>query len=202
VKSVDIKAPKIFGDGGGSVSLDSSVTIDGSAVYLNVGSPAKNVTIGSNTSGVAGGDGIYFLSRTHDLAFSSNEIRFNSNWSGGAAEPTWVMTEDSGFVGNNNFNYVKCGSISGTVDDDASVTLGASAIVSAGKDGVVNFQVNGAGKLTISNDDIVASSVYEPQTGNSLSTKKYVDSRIWKGTQSEYNALSSYDDDILYCITG
>ena len=35
-----------------------------------------------------------------------------------------------------------------------------------------------------------------------LVTKKYVDSRIWKGTQSEYDALSTYDDEILYCITG
>jgi hypothetical protein len=41
-----------------------------------------------------------------------------------------------------------------------------------------------------------------PQNEDSLVTKKYTDSRIWKGTQSEYNALSSYDDDILYCITG
>ena len=41
-----------------------------------------------------------------------------------------------------------------------------------------------------------------PANDDSLVTKKYTDSRIWKGTQSAYDGLSEYDDDILYCITG
>ena len=41
-----------------------------------------------------------------------------------------------------------------------------------------------------------------PSADHNLANKKYVDSRIWKGTQSEYDGLSEYDDDILYCITG
>ncbi len=56
-------------------------------------------------------------------------------------------------------------------------------------------------RLTITNDDIQASAGYEPQTDNSLATKKYTDSRIWKGTQAEYDALGTYDDSVLYCIT-
>ena len=128
--------------GDASIELGANVTVSTGAFYLNVGNPAKNITIGDNISGVAGGDGVYILSRSHDLAFSSNEIRFNSDWSGGASEPTWVMTEDSGFVGNNNFNYIKCGSISGTISDDAAIELDANcSFVSSG---IFNFQFRNA----------------------------------------------------------
>ena len=127
-----------------SVELGANVTVSTGAFYLNVGNPAKNITIGDNTSSVAGGDGVYILSRSHDLAFSSNEIRFNSNWTAGASEPTWVMTEDSGFVGNNNFNYIKCGSVSGTISNDASIELGADcSFISSG---IFNFQFRNADK--------------------------------------------------------
>jgi hypothetical protein len=57
------------------------------------------------------------------------------------------------------------------------------------------FRVNRTGQILVTDE-------YNVGSDNVLATKKYVDSRIWKGTQSEYNALSSYDDDILYCITG
>lgn len=49
-----------------------------------------------------------------------------------------------------------------------------SVVVKAAADGVVNFQVNNAGKLTISDDDIAASNVYEPQTDHSLVTRGWV----------------------------
>ncbi|MGI9448312.1 MAG: hypothetical protein ACR2NI_11725, partial [Pirellulales bacterium] len=143
-----------------SVELGANVTVSTGAFYLDVGNPAKNITIGDNTSGVAGGDGVYILSRTNDIAFSSNEIRFNSDWSGGATEPTWVMTEDSGFVGNNNFNYIKCGSISGTISDDASIQLGA------------NFAVSTNGQATLKQND---GSAYTATSSDSLMTKKNVE---------------------------
>lgn len=31
-------------------------------------------------------------------------------------------------------------------------------------------------------------------------SKGYVDSRIWKGTQAEYDALGTYDPDVLYVV--
>lgn len=60
---------------------------------------------------------------------------------------------------------------------------------------------NYADRLTITKDDIKASDDYGPQNTSSLTTKQYVDSRIWKGTQAEYDALGTYDDSVLYCIT-
>ena len=46
-------------------------------------------------------------------------------------------------------------------------------------------------------------SEYQSTTDNSATTKKYVDSRIWKGTQAEFDNIGAgnYDDDVLYCIT-
>ncbi|MGI9446456.1 MAG: beta strand repeat-containing protein, partial [Pirellulales bacterium] len=52
-----------------------------------------------------------------------------------------------------------------------------------------------AGPIKYSSSDLITDDSH-------LVTKKYTDSRIWKGSQSEYDNLSVYDDDILYCITG
>ena len=52
--------------------------------------------------------------------------------------------------------------------DDAQIELSKNVVVKAG----------GAGKLTISNDDIVTANDYDPATDYSLATKKYVDDEI------------------------
>ena len=67
-------------------------------------------------------------------------------------------------------------SVSGTADNDASVELGAELLTTN----------------------------HTPTQPNSIATKAYADSRIWQGTQAEFNAIGSgnYDDSILYCITG
>ena len=41
---------------------------------------------------------------------------------------------------------------------------------------------------------------HTPTQPNSIATKAYVDSRIWKGSQAEYDALGTYDDSVLYLI--
>ena len=162
----------------GSIVLNENLVLDGQTVSMNVGDPAKNITFGSNTSDVAGGDGIYFLSRNHDLAFSSNEIRFNSNWSGGANVCHWLMKEDGGFVAYNTNSYIRTPHVKGLVDTDAQIDLGSQAEIK-----------NGDG------------SEYVPLTNDSIPTKKYVDDVIWVGTQAEYDALGIYDNKRLYCIT-
>lgn len=56
-------------------------------------------------------------------------------------------------------------------------------------------------------------SAYLPLSGGTLTgtlnlvdgeaaDKPYVDSRIWQGTQAQYDALGSYDPTILYVVTG
>ena len=49
-----------------------------------------------------------------------------------------------------------------------------SVIVNVGSGNVTNFQVDGAGKLTISESDIVTSNTYSPQGDYSLVTKKFL----------------------------
>jgi len=39
-----------------------------------------------------------------------------------------------------------------------------------------------------------------PSSGTHATTKSYVDSRIWSGTQAQYNAIASPDPSVLYCI--
>ena len=51
------------------------------------------------------------------------------------------------------------------------------------------------------NGQVVGSKDYVVLSPKSFTTKEYVDSRIWTGTQSEYDALGTYDDSVLYCIT-
>lgn len=45
-------------------------------------------------------------------------------------------------------------------------------------------------------------SVDDPVAGNDAATMQYVDSRIWTGTQAQYDALGAYDADVLYVVTG
>jgi hypothetical protein len=171
-----IQTPSVSGPAANdaSISLGASAIISGSVVGFNVGDPSKNITFGSNTSGIAGGDGVYVLSRTNSLAFSSNEIRFNSDWSGGAAEPTWVMTTDSGLVAQNANNYIKCGTVKGLADTDAQIDLGAELLTTN----------------------------HTPTQPNSIATKQTVDDKIQVMTTAEYNALgANVNPTTLYCLT-
>jgi hypothetical protein len=174
--SVPVRTPTVKGvvDTDAQIDLDASAIISGSVVGFNVGDPSKNITFGSNTSGIAGGDGVYVLSRTNSLAFSSNEIRFNSDWSGGAAEPTWVMTTDSGLVAQNANNYIKCGTVKGLADTDAQIDLGAELLTTN----------------------------HTPTQPNSIATKQTVDDKIQVMTTAEYNALGAdVNPTTLYCLT-
>lgn len=175
--SVDIQTSRIVGsaapDTDAAIQLGANATISTGALYIDVGNPAKNITIGDNKAGVAGGDGVFIMSRTHDLALSSDEIRFNTDWTGGATEPTWVMTTDSGFVGNNQANYIKCGSVAGIADNDASIELGTELLTTN----------------------------HTPTQPNSIATKQTVDDKIQVMTTAEYNALATKNPTTLYCLT-
>lgn len=37
---------------------------------------------------------------------------------------------------------------------------------------------------------------------NTIATRSYVDSRIWTGTQAQYNAIGTKDPTVVYIITG
>ena len=200
----------------GSIVLNDNMLLDGQTVTIEVGPPngGKRIEIGDNTSNVAGGDGVYFSSQLNDLAFSSNEIRFNSDWSAGATEPTWVMTQDSGLVGNNNFNYVKCGSISGTAANDASVTLGDQATLTKG-DGSAYVVTNAASIATkqyvddnaggpaYDDTQIKADLASEASTRAAADTtlQSNIDAKIWVGTTASYNNISQKLPGTLYCLT-
>ena len=166
-------------DSDAKIDLGDNAIITGSVIGFNVGDPAKNITVGDNTSDVAGGDGVYITSRTHDLAFSSNGIRFNSNWTDGATVCHWLMKEDGGFVAYNTNSYITTPHVKGLEEDDAQIDLGS--------------------ELRTTN--------HTPTQPNSIATKKYVDDAvsgaIWKGTQQEFDNIGAgnYDDDVLYCIT-
>ena len=41
-----------------------------------------------------------------------------------------------------------------------------------------------------------------PSAASDATNKGYVDSRIWKGTQAEYDALATKDPAVLYVVTG
>lgn len=45
-------------------------------------------------------------------------------------------------------------------------------------------------------------SVATPVNAGDAANKQYVDGRIWKGTQAQYDALGVYDPDVLYVVTG
>jgi hypothetical protein len=59
-------------------------------------------------------------------------------------------------------------------------------------------QVSGNG-LDLSNHRI--ESVADPVDSGDATNKGYVDARIWKGSQAEYDALGVWDDEILYVIS-
>ncbi|MGI9448091.1 MAG: phage upper tail fiber protein, partial [Pirellulales bacterium] len=177
----------------GVIVLNENLLLDGQTVTVEVGPPdgGKRIEVGSNTTSVAGGNGIYVSSQLNDLSFSSNEIRFNSSWSAGANEPTWVMTEDSGFVGNNNFNYIKCGSISGTISNDAAIAIGADLSVSTDGQFVVRSSSVGQG----------GTDRYLPTSPSSVVLKQDLDDKIQVMTQAEYDAIPLKSETTLYCIT-
>jgi hypothetical protein len=58
----------------------------------------------------------------------------------------------------------------------------------------------GATVFSVSATGVVTASA--PTASNHLTTKAYVDGRIWKGTQAGYNAIAVKDPDVLYVITG
>ena len=123
------------------IELDANLAVSTGAFYLNVGNPAKNITIGSNTSNVAGGDGVYLMSRTFDMALSANDIRFNSNWSGGANIDSWVMNTTGNFVAHNNLNTIQCNNYTSAagISTDASIELSTNFVVSTGGAEVARF---------------------------------------------------------------
>ena len=193
------------------IDLDGSAIISGSVVGFNVGDPSKNITFGSNTSGIAGGDGVYVLSRTHSLAFSSNEIRFNSDWSGGAAEPTWVMTTDHGLVAQNANNYIKCGTVKGLADTDAQIDLGAELLTTNHTPTQPNsiatkkYVDDNAGSPAYDDTQIKADLANEASVRAAADTtlQANIDAKIWVGTTSQYMAIDPRDrlPTTLYCLT-
>jgi hypothetical protein len=42
----------------------------------------------------------------------------------------------------------------------------------------------------------------EPASGPAAADKDYVDSRIWTGTQAQYDAIGTKDPEVLYVVTG
>ena len=83
------------------------------------------------------------------------------------------MTHDSGLVGNNHANYIKCGSVSGTVDNDAAIEFGTELLTTN----------------------------HTPTQPNSIALKKTVDDKIWVGTTAAYNQISTKNPTTLYCLT-
>lgn len=101
---------------------------------------------------------------------------------------------------DNSITAVDHGSISGLTDDDHPQYLLADGSRNLNGDLVVT------GALTVDSMlGIVAHQITLVQPGDQPSevpTKSYVDSRIWKGTQAQYDALGAYDPDIIYVVTG
>lgn len=42
----------------------------------------------------------------------------------------------------------------------------------------------------------------DPQADADAATKRYVDARIWTGTQAQFDAIPVKDPDVLYVVTG
>ena len=140
----------------------------------------------------SGDDNVYTFNSSNHFIVGSKDSHVNANRAGieihDTANPEMIFSMDADASAAETVALRRDGSSfyinAQTVGDDVKIATG----------NVV--------RLTVSDNDIAAFNGYNPPSDDSLVTKKYTDSRIWKGTQSEYDALSSYDDEILYCITG
>ena len=153
---------------------------------------SKLLQISSNTSSVAGGTGLYLYNRTDDLAIVSNGIRFNSNAAGGVTSSYWVMETNGDLVAQTGSQEIECTNYRGQ-----GVNTGNGLTV----DSSVKVTVGGASKLNISDTSISAWPEYTPSSQKDLTTKDYVDSKIWVGTTASYNGLATKNPETLYCLT-
>ena len=173
-----------------AVWCDTFLPYDGAGAKLALGSNAlwtidtKLLEFTSNTGGVAGGSGLYVRNRTDDLAFVSDEIRFNSNASGGVLAVNWVMDTKGDLVAQTSTQEIECTNYRGQgVNTDNGFTIDSS----------VKVTVNGDTKLNISSSAISAWPDYEPSGLKDLVTREYCDN-----ASSNLSALpiSSTDDTV------
>ena len=153
---------------------------------------SKLLQIASNTSGVAGGTGLYIYNRTNDLAIVSNGIRFNSNAAGGVTSSYWVMETNGDLVSQTVSQEIKCTNYRGQgANTDNGFTIDSSVKVTCG----------GETKLNISDTSISAWPDYTPSSQKDLATKEYTDGKIWVGTTASYNNVNPKLPGTLYCLT-
>lgn len=135
-------------------------------------------TTGSYQLAIGTGAGQYSANQTnHGIGIGINALYAGNGVSiGGAAKST-----SSGAVAI-GYNTLASGS--------NSVAIGYAAIANIANQimlGTINHRV------FVNNDPVDALEV---------TTKQYTDSRIWKGSQAEYDAIPTKDQTVLYVITG
>ena len=88
--------------------------------------------------------------------------------------------------------------VSGVSYDDTAIKADLTTETAARQNADVALQQNIGSEATTRN------TADEALQQNINANKAYTDSRIWQGTQTEFNAIGSgnYDESILYCITG
>lgn len=83
---------------------------------------------------------------------------------------------------------------------------GSSNAIKVTRGGSDVFRIGAADKVNIHSGLTMQGSKIEsvatPTANGDAANKQYVDGRIWKGTQAQYDALGVYDPDVLYVVTG
>jgi hypothetical protein len=93
----------------------------------------------------------------------------------------------------------------GTIAADRTLNVGAGAGISVVADTVAVDTVWADARYVNTAGDSMGGALYlqvaTPTIANQAAHKGYVDSRIWTGTQSAYDAIPSKDPTVLYVIT-